>query len=69
VFVASSASSATHQEQPHSSLDQTALFDSLGWHSAVWIWACCGAMAVYDPPADSSAQSILQTLKRYWTVR
>jgi hypothetical protein len=48
---------------------ETALFDSLGWHGAMWLWGCCGYMEVTAADSvgsDSPLTFILGAYQRYW---
>jgi len=51
---------------------ETALFDSLGWHGAMWIWTCCGNMAVSSSDtlaADPQRRLISKSYRDYWHRR
>ena len=48
---------------------ETALFDSLGWHSAMWGWNCCGRMSMVGTHSDqSNYRGVLQAYLRYWRL-
>jgi hypothetical protein len=48
---------------------ETALFDSLRWHGAMWLWGCCGYMQVSSADsisADPASRAILTAYREYW---
>ncbi len=48
---------------------QSAVFDSLGWQSAMWIWGCCGYMQVEAADSaspDSGLRAIYAAYRAYW---
>ena len=48
---------------------ETVLFDSLGWHGAMWIWTCCGSLAVSASDslaADPERRLIFKSYRDYW---
>lgn len=51
---------------------ETVLFDSLGWHGAMWIWRCCGSLAVSASDslaADPQRRLIFKSYRDYWKRR